>query len=130
MKRVLLVDDNPANLHLVRFILKKNGYDVIEAENGLDGVRVAIEEHPDLVLMDIQLPDIHGLEATRRIRESKTACKIPIVAVTSYAMTGDKEKALEAGCDGYISKPINVDTFIEDIQRFIAVPSGAAAGQS
>ena len=128
MKKVLLVDDNPANMHLVRFILKKHGYEVIEAINGLDGVKAAIEEHPDLVLMDIQLPDIHGLEATKRIKESREAGKIPVIALTSYAMTGDKERALEAGCDGYISKPISVDTFIAHIEQYLPVTSGSVAG--
>ena len=109
MKLVLVIEDNEANLYLMRFILENNGFDVIEARTGLQGVEVANKEKPDLILMDIQLPDIDGLEATKRIRASETDDAIPIVAVTSYAMAGDREKALAAGCTDYIEKPIDPD---------------------
>src|SRR4030042_13727 len=105
MKRILIVEDNESNLYLIRFILEKNGYQVIEAREGIRGVELATKEKPDLILMDVQLPDIDGLEAARRIRASKTDREIPIVALTSYAMVGDSEKALAAGCTGYIEKP-------------------------
>ena len=119
MKKILVIEDNENNLYLIRFMLEKNGYQVIEAREGLAGVTLAIKEKPDLILMDIQLPDINGMEATRRIRVSEAGDKIPIVAVTSYAMVGDREKALDAGCTGYIEKPIDPETFIGKIQQFL-----------
>ncbi len=119
MKRVLVVEDNETNLYLIRFILEKNGYEVIEAREGAIGVELAIKEKPDLILMDVQLPDINGLEATKRIRASGTDSKIPIIALTSYAMSGDREKALAAGCTSYIEKPIKPDTFIAEMQKYI-----------
>jgi two-component system cell cycle response regulator DivK len=118
MKRILVVEDNETNMYLISFLLKKNGYEVIEARSGEEGVELAIKEKPDLLLMDIQLPDIDGLETTRRIRESKADGEVPIIALTSYAMTGDREKALKAGCNGYIEKPINPDTFIGEIEKY------------
>jgi len=119
MKRILVVEDNKANMYLIRFILSKAGYEVLEAWSGEEGVERAIQEKPDLVIMDIQLPGIDGLEATRRIRKSKIDGKIPIVALTSYAMVGDREKALAAGCTGYIEKPINPETFMAEIEKFL-----------
>lgn len=118
-KRILIVEDNEANLYLISFILKNSGYEVIEAREGLKGVELAIKEKPDLIIMDIQLPDIDGLEAVRRIRASEADNDIPIVALTSYTMTGDREKAMAAGCTGYIEKPINPDTFIAEIERYL-----------
>ncbi len=99
--------------------MKKKGYEVIEATTGEQGVELAIRDKPDLILMDIQLPGIDGLEATRRIRKSKADGEIPIIALTSYAMIGDKEKALEAGCTGYIEKPINPDTVLSQIEKYL-----------
>lgn len=120
MKKILLIEDTEANRYLVKFILEKNGYIVIEAVNGIQGVELAAKESPDIIIMDIQLPDITGLEATRRIREAEQGKrKIPIIAVTSYAMSGDREKALAAGCSGYIEKPINPDTFLSDIKKYL-----------
>ncbi len=119
MKRVLVVEDNETNLYLIRFILEKNRYEVIEAREGTVGVKLAIKEKPDLVLMDVQLPDINGLEATKRIRASEAERDIPVIALTSFAMAGDREKALAAGCTGYIEKPINPDTFIAEIEKYL-----------
>jgi len=119
MKKVLVVEDNETNLYLVRFMLEKAGYKVLVEKDGLQGVETAIAKKPDLVIMDIQLPDIDGLEATRRIRASGRCCNVPIVALTSYAMIGDKEKALAAGCTGYIEKPINPETFIIEIRKYL-----------
>ncbi len=119
MKKILVVEDNEKNIYLISFILKKNSYEVIEATSGEEGVELAIKERPDLILMDIQLPGIDGLEATKRIRASKADGEIPIIALTSYAMTGDKEKALAAGCTGYIEKPIVPETFIAEIEKYI-----------
>lgn len=119
MKRILVVEDNKFNMYLCDRILKKGGYEVIEAWSGEEGVKLAIKEKPNMILMDIQLTDIDGLEVTKRIRESKEGRDIPIVAITSYAMTGDREKALEAGCTGYIEKPINPDTFLAEIEEYL-----------
>jgi len=120
MKRVLLVDDNYSNLYLMRFMFEKNGFQVLAAESGAEGVEKAITEKPDLIIMDIQLPDISGYEATKKIRESNTDGDIYIVAFTSFAMAGDRDKAFAAGCNGYIAKPINPETFMEEIKAFIA----------
>lgn len=119
MKRILVVEDNDTNLYLMRFILQKNGYEVIEASDGLMAVNVAKEEKPDLILMDIQLPILDGYEATRKIRAIEETKDIPIIALTSFAMVGDKEKALNAGCNGYIAKPINPETFITEIEKYL-----------
>ncbi len=119
MKRILVVEDNETNMYLIGFILRKNGYEVIEARTGEEGIELAKKEKPDLIIMDIQLPGIDGLEATKTIRESEGDGEIPIVAFTSYAMTGDKQKALEAGCTGYVEKPLNPETFMGDIEKFL-----------
>lgn len=119
MKKILIVEDNEKNMYLISFILKKNGYEVIEATSGEQGVELAIKEKLDLIIMDLQLPGIDGLEATKRLRASKADGEIPIIALTSYAMIGDKEKALEAGCTGYIEKPINPDTVLSQIEKYL-----------
>jgi CheY-like chemotaxis protein len=117
MKKVLIIEDNQSNMYLMRFILEKNGYSVIGSATGIEGISLVASEKPDVVLMDIQLPDISGLEATRRIRDSGNP--VPIVAVTSYAMTGDRERTLQAGCSGSIEKPINPDTFMVELEKYI-----------
>ena len=119
MKRILLVEDNETNMYLIKFVLEKSGYEVIEAREGTMAVKLAMKEKPDLIIMDLQLPDIDGLEATKRIRASEADGVIPIVALTSFAMVGDREKALAAGCTGYIEKPINPETFITEIEKYL-----------
>lgn len=119
MSKILIVEDNEKNMYLISFILKKKGYEIIEATTGEEGVEFAIKEKPDLVIMDIQLPGIDGLETTKRIRASGADGNTPIIAITSYAMTGDREKALEAGCTGYIEKPINPDTILSEIEKYL-----------
>ncbi len=119
MKRILVVEDNETNMYLIRFMLEKSGHKVIEAKEGAVGVESAIKEKPDLILMDIQLPDIDGLEATKRIRASEADGDIPIIALTSFAMAGDRERALAAGCTGYIEKPINPETFMAEIEKYL-----------
>lgn len=119
MKRVLVVEDNQTNMYLIDFILSRSGFEVIKAVSGEEGVDLALQHTPDLVLMDIQLPGIDGLEATRRIRSGEREGRMPIVALTSFAMTGDQERALAAGCSGYIEKPINPQTFIEDVKAYL-----------
>ena len=109
--RVLVVEDNPLNLELVRDILVGAGYDVLEAADGTAGVQIAQLEKPDLVLMDLQLPGLDGLEATRILRADPALRKTAIVALTAHAMRGEEERALAAGCDGFITKPIRVREF-------------------
>ncbi len=119
MKKVLVIEDNENNMYLMRFILEKLGHSVLEAPDGATGVALAIKEHPDLILMDIQLPVMDGYEATRMIREQPTLKDVPIIAVTSYAMVGDREKALEAGCTAYVEKPIEPESFIKELQKYV-----------
>ncbi len=117
MKRILVVEDNEANLYLTRFLLEKSGYEVVAAVDGKTAVTMAFDSFPDLIIMDVQLPDMDGLETTKLIRSK--ASKVPIIALTSYAMPGDREDALAAGCDGYIQKPVNPDTFIAEIEIYL-----------
>lgn len=119
MKRILVIEDNEANLYLIRFILEKHGLLVMFAKEGITGVKMALEEQPDLVIMDVQLPDINGLEATKKIRQDEKGKDLKIVALTSYAMTGDREKALAAGCTGYMEKPIQPDKFMLEINKYL-----------
>ncbi len=119
MKKILVVEDNKINIYLCSRIIKSSGYEVIEARTGEEGVALALKERPDLIIMDIQLPGIDGLETTKRIRESEADGEIPIIALTSYAMAGDKEKAISVGCNGYIEKPINPETFIAEIEKYL-----------
>jgi len=118
-KKVLHIEDNEQNLYLVRFILEKNGYEIIEERDGKKGVETAARIKPDLILLDILLPGMDGYQVAEAIRKNPELSKTPIVAVTSYAMVGDREKALESGCLGYIEKPINPDTFLQEIKEFI-----------
>jgi len=119
MKKVLVIEDNENNLYLMRFILTKLGHTVIEARDGAAGVKLAKKNAPDLILMDIQLPVLDGYAATRLIREDEALHGVPIIAVTSFAMVGDKEKALAAGCTAYIEKPIQPAAFIQVLERYI-----------
>ncbi|OGC11653.1 two-component system response regulator [candidate division WOR-1 bacterium RIFOXYA12_FULL_52_29] len=119
MKRVLIVEDNEKNMYLMNFILSNKNYEVIKAETGEKGVELAIKERPDLILMDIMLPGIDGYETTKRIREREAGGKVPIIAITSCAMTGDREKVMAAGCTGYIEKPIDPETFIPEIEKYL-----------
>ena len=118
MKRVLVVEDNPNNMRLLLKLLDGNGYETITAETGEAGVQLAMEEMPDLILMDIKLPGIHGVEATKRIRASVGGSKAVIIAVTSYAMAGDRERFLSQGFDGYIEKPIDPYTIVKEIEEY------------
>lgn len=117
--RILCVEDNPQNMRLVRKILQHEGYEVLEAENGLDGVAMAEREKPDLILMDINLPDIDGIEATKRIKSKPDIAHIPVVALTANAMYGDEERILAEGSDGYISKPVSKAKLLEVIDHYL-----------
>ena len=115
--RILYIEDNESNMYLVTFMLNARGHEVLQAWDGPEGIRLARSARPDLILLDIQLPGMDGYETARQLKALPD--RVPIVALTSYAMAGDKEKALAAGCDGYLEKPINPDTFITDIERFL-----------
>lgn len=116
---VLLIEDNPQNRYLATFLLEHHGFRVVSAADGVTAIAMAALEPPDLVLLDIQLPLMDGYEVARQLRRLERIATVPIVAVTSYAMAGDREKAFEAGCNGYVEKPINPDTFVSEIERFL-----------
>jgi len=115
-----LIEDNEQNRYLVTFLLERNGYTVRAVADGARGIEAARDAIPALVLLDIQLPVMDGYAVARALRQNEALRKTPIVAVTSYAMPGDREKALEAGCTGYIEKPINPETFVAEVERAIA----------
>ena len=117
-KLVLIIEDEPKNLTLFRDLLQRFEYMTIEAENGRDGVELARTRNPDLILMDIQMPIMDGLEATRILKLDANTKNIPILALTSYAMKGDREKILQAGCDGYLAKPIDVKEFLATVAQY------------
>jgi len=119
MKRALVIEDNEDNMKLITFILEKNGYGTIKAENSKTGIALAIKEKPDFILLDIQLPDMDGMEVLKAIRGSEANGEIPIIAITSYAMSGDRERLLQAGCNGYIEKPIDPEIIINQIREII-----------
>nr|MDK2850853.1 two-component system, cell cycle response regulator DivK [Candidatus Cloacimonadota bacterium] len=118
-KLVLIIEDNSENYYLMRYLLENHGLRVIGAVSGWMGIEMAIYNKPDIILLDIQLPGMDGYSVTRRIRSNPEIKDIPIVAVTSYAMVGDKEHALAAGADGYIEKPINPDSFADEIIYYL-----------
>ncbi|MDA8141792.1 MAG: response regulator [Desulfobacteraceae bacterium] len=118
-KRLLLIEDNPQNRYLITFLLEKHGHEVVQAEEGAAGIQLAGRIQPDLIMLDIQLPGMDGYEVARRLKADSSTARIPIVAITSYAMTGDRERGLAAGCDGYIEKPIDPETFVEEIERYL-----------
>lgn len=119
MKKALVIEDNEDNMRLISFILKKGGYETVWAATGKMGVELAVQEGPAFVLLDIQLPDIDGYEVLRLIRGSEADHKVPIIAMTSFAMSGDREKLLNAGCTGYIEKPIDPETVMAEIHEII-----------
>jgi CheY-like chemotaxis protein len=129
MKKVLVVEDNRDNLRLITYALQRYGYEVISADTGTKGVELAISEHPVFILMDINLPDIDGLEVTRRIRQSGANGTIPIIAITSYAMAGDMDMVLDAGCTGYFEKPIDPLTIMDKIHALLAREETHTAAQ-
>ena len=118
-KKVLVIEDNELNMKLVRSLLHLKNYYLVEAENAESGIQYAREHKPDLILMDIQLPGMDGIEATQAIKADPDLQDIPVVALTSYAMQGDEEKAKNAGCIGYITKPIDTRVFLETIGRYL-----------
>ena len=106
-EKILIVEDNPQNMRLIEMVLRTKGYTLLKATDGEEAMDVALRELPDLIIMDIQLPKLSGLEVTRKLKETPAFSQIPIICLTAYAMKGDKERIIESGCDVYISKPIN-----------------------
>lgn len=119
MKKVLVIEDNERNLYLVTFLLEKSGFQVVAARDGREGIELAGRTAPALILLDIQLPLLDGYAVARELKKNPALDGVPIVAVTSYAMMGDREKALEAGCTGYIEKPIDPETFVAQISCYV-----------
>ena len=118
-KRVLIVEDNELNMKLFHDLLEAQGYDTLETREGMSALTLAREHRPDLILMDIQLPEISGLEVTKWLKEDAALRHIPVIAVTAFAMKGDEERIREGGCEAYISKPISVGYFLETVRRFL-----------
>jgi len=118
-KKILLIEDNEQNRYLATFLLEKKGYSVIPANDGLIALEIAGRIRPDLILLDIQLPTMHGYTVARELRNNPVLSKTPILAVTAYTMPGDREKAMEAGCNGYIEKPIDPETFVTEIEHYL-----------
>ncbi len=117
--KVMIVEDNELNMKLFHDLLESRGYDIIETRDGMEALKMARTERPDLILMDIQLPEVSGLEVTKWIKEDDDLRAIPIIAVTAFAMKGDEEKIREGGCEAYIAKPISVTNFLETVARFL-----------
>lgn len=118
-KRILIVEDQEDNRAILRDVLSREGYQLIEAVDGREGVEIALRERPDLILMDIQLPVIDGYEATRRIKGHPDLKSIPVIAVTSYALSGDETKARAAGCDGYVTKPFSPRQIVGKVREHL-----------
>lgn len=116
---ILLIEDNEQNCYLMTFLLESYNFNVAVAMDGMDGIRLAEQIVPDLILLDIQLPNMDGYAVASELRKIRSLLLVPLIAVTSYAMVGDREKCLAAGCNGYIEKPINPETFVEEILPFI-----------
>ena len=118
-KQVLIVEDNDLNMKLFHDLLEAHGYDILQTKDGMEALQLARLHHPDLILMDIQLPEVSGLEVTKWLKEDDALKSIPVVAVTAFAMKGDEDVIRQGGCEAYISKPISVSGFLETVRRFI-----------
>lgn len=117
--KILVIEDNEQNLYLTTFILENHGYQVIQARTGSAGIQLASQLEPDLILLDIQLPEMDGYQVAHALQSDPALAQTPIVAVTSYAMVGDRERIMAAGCTGYIEKPINPDTFVAQVEAHL-----------
>ena len=119
-KKVLIVEDNDLNMKLFNDLLVAHGYGTLQTRDGLEALALARLHHPDLILMDIQLPEVSGLQVTQWIKKDDDLCRIPVIAVTAFAMKGDEEKIRDGGCEAYIAKPISVASFIRTVERFLS----------
>lgn len=122
-KKILIVEDNELNMKLFHDLLDAHGYLTIQTRNGLDALSLAREHRPDLILMDIQLPEVSGLEVTKWLKDDEQLSSIPVVAVTAFAMKGDEERIRSGGCEAYISKPISVRSFLDTVRQFAGAAS-------
>ncbi len=118
-KTVLVVEDNELNMKLFHDLLDAHGYRTLQTRNGMDALKIAREQRPDLILMDIQLPEVSGLEVTKWLKDDETLRDIPVIAVTAFAMKGDEERIRQGGCEAYISKPISIATFLDTVRRYL-----------
>ena len=119
-KKVLIVEDNELNMKLFNDLLEAQGYDTLQTNDGMEALKMAREHEPDLILMDIQLPEVSGLEVTKWLKEDETLRSIPVIVVTAFAMKGDEEKIRQGGCQAYISKPISVPQFLETVKSYLS----------
>jgi len=119
LKTVLIVEDNELNMKLFRDLLEAHGYATLQTRNGIEALSLAREHQPDLILMDIQLPEVSGLDVTKWLKDDEDLRHIPVIAVTAFAMKGDEERIREGGCEAYISKPITVSMFLDTVRQFI-----------
>ncbi|WP_298003735.1 MULTISPECIES: response regulator [Anaerolinea] len=117
--RILVIEDNPDNLELVRFLLEQAGFQVISAVDGLEGLEKARTQRPDLILLDMSLPELDGWHLAKQLKDAEQTASIPIIALTAHTLPGDRRRALEAGCDGFISKPLNVARFASQIEEYL-----------
>ncbi len=124
-KTILIVEDNELNMKLFNDLLQAHGYNTLQAKDGRLVIEMTRKNRPDLILMDIQLPEISGLEITKMLKADDDLCAIPVVAVTAFAMKGDEQKIRSGGCDGYIAKPISVASFLQTVSRFLEPPATA-----
>lgn len=118
-KTILIVEDNDLNMKLFNDLLQAHGYETLQTKDGREALELARKHRPDLILMDIQLPEISGLEVTKMIKEDEDLKEIPVIAVTAFAMKGDEEKIREGGCEGYIAKPISVANFLQTVAKYL-----------
>ena len=118
-KTVLIVEDNELNMKLFHDLLEAHGYETLQTRTGIEALELARAHHPDLILMDIQLPEVSGLEVTKWIKEDEDLCAIPVIAVTAFAMKGDEERIRQGGCEAYISNPISVAKFLETVRSYL-----------
>jgi len=121
MPCILYIEDNFDNRMLVKRVLMAEGFEFREADNAVDGIKMAVNDPPDLILMDINMPRLSGISATQQIRQIEVLNDVPVIALTANVMKGDREQTLEAGCDGYIAKPIDVDRFPDQVRQFVSV---------
>lgn len=124
--KVLIVEDNELSRDMLSRRLRRKGYEVLVAVDGAEGITMVKEQKPDIVLMDLSLPDMDGWQATRALKDNKATADIPVIALTAHAMSGDREKALDAGCDDYDTKPIDLRRLLSKINRFVPDPEGGA----
>jgi len=118
-RTVLIVEDNELNMKLFHDLLDAHGYQTLQTRSGIEGLKITRERRPDLILMDIQLPEVSGLEVTRWLKDDEELREIPVVAVTAFAMKGDEQRIRQGGCEAYISKPISIGTFLETVRRYL-----------